>query len=296
LLYSGEHFDGKLSQQYLRARFYSPTTGRFNRLDDFFGRIQDPQSLHKYAYVHGEPVQGVDPTGKEFSLSGMLSAGGISAAVGGISASTIAAIQGKSAKEIAWAGARGAALGFKFGAAGYGAAAVGVNAILAGSALGALEGGIEAWLTGGNPWEGAVVGGVFGGLLGWVGPAVTKRVGQSLKELAEKIAANAPIPNPSALQALVTDTISGWTARPGGLRLAKVGDYFVKEIDPHAVGVSKWYAEGALKAHVQGLKRLGTLAPEYTFENGRLIVRDVGSFDGPISEFLQIKLLVLCHD
>ena len=25
--------------------------------------MQDPQSLHKYAYVHGDPIQGVDPTG-----------------------------------------------------------------------------------------------------------------------------------------------------------------------------------------------------------------------------------------
>jgi len=25
--------------------------------------MQDPQSLHKYLYVHGDPIQGVDPTG-----------------------------------------------------------------------------------------------------------------------------------------------------------------------------------------------------------------------------------------
>ena len=61
--YSGEHFDAKAQQQYLRARFYNPANGRFNRLDPYAGSMQDPQSLHKYAYVHGDPVQGIDPSG-----------------------------------------------------------------------------------------------------------------------------------------------------------------------------------------------------------------------------------------
>jgi RHS repeat-associated protein len=62
-LYSGESFDFNIGQQYLRARFYDATTGRFNRLDPFFGNSSDPQSFHKYAYVHGDPIQGIDPTG-----------------------------------------------------------------------------------------------------------------------------------------------------------------------------------------------------------------------------------------
>ena len=62
--YSGEFFDAAAQQQYLRARFYNPANGRFNRLDPFAGNTQDPQSLHKFAYVHGDPIQGVDPTGE----------------------------------------------------------------------------------------------------------------------------------------------------------------------------------------------------------------------------------------
>ena len=77
--YSGETFDTASQQQYLRARFYNPTNGRFNRLDDFAGNNQDPQSLHKYAYVHGDPIGGVDPTGHSLlgvSISiGLISAG-----------------------------------------------------------------------------------------------------------------------------------------------------------------------------------------------------------------------------
>jgi hypothetical protein len=46
---------------------YDPATGRFNRLDPFFGNLNDPQSLHKYLYAHADPVNGIDPNGL-FSL------------------------------------------------------------------------------------------------------------------------------------------------------------------------------------------------------------------------------------
>jgi RHS repeat-associated protein len=65
-LYSGEQFDSKIGQQYLRQRYYDPTTGRFNQLDPFFGNLNDPLSLHKYLYTHGDPVNGIDPTGEFF--------------------------------------------------------------------------------------------------------------------------------------------------------------------------------------------------------------------------------------
>jgi RHS repeat-associated protein len=70
LLYSGEWFQIDIGQQYLRARFYDPATGRFNRLDPFAGNMQDPQSLHKYLYGHGDGVNHRDPTG-QFSLGGL---------------------------------------------------------------------------------------------------------------------------------------------------------------------------------------------------------------------------------
>jgi RHS repeat-associated protein len=62
-LYSGEQFDSKIGQQYLRQRYYDPATGRFNRLDPFFGNLNDPQSLQKYLYTHADPVNGIDPSG-----------------------------------------------------------------------------------------------------------------------------------------------------------------------------------------------------------------------------------------
>ena len=64
LLYAGEQFDTDLQQYYLRARFYDPLNGRFNRTDPFAGSPHDPQSLHKYLYCHANPVNMTDPSGK----------------------------------------------------------------------------------------------------------------------------------------------------------------------------------------------------------------------------------------
>ncbi|MEQ8637592.1 RHS repeat-associated core domain-containing protein [Gimesia maris] len=73
-LYSGEQFDVKIGQQYLRARYYDALTGRFNRLDPFTGNLRDPQSLHKYLYTHADPINGIDPSGE---LLGAIGLGGL---------------------------------------------------------------------------------------------------------------------------------------------------------------------------------------------------------------------------
>ena len=62
-LFSGEQFDARIGQQYLRARYYDATTGRFNRLDDFAGNSRDPQSFHKYLYTYADPINLMDPSG-----------------------------------------------------------------------------------------------------------------------------------------------------------------------------------------------------------------------------------------
>ena len=111
LLYSGEAFDVNLQQQYLRARWYDQNNGRFNRLDPFIGKNSDPQSLHKYVYTHGDPVNGTDPSGR-FTLLGLLigSSIGLSLrtiydetvlAVGGAIIASLEGVQaGKTAEEI----------------------------------------------------------------------------------------------------------------------------------------------------------------------------------------------------
>lgn len=55
----------------MRARYYNPLNGLFNRTDPYSGNKQDPQSLHKYLYCHNNPINGIDPTG-QFSLTSMV--------------------------------------------------------------------------------------------------------------------------------------------------------------------------------------------------------------------------------
>ena len=74
LFYTGEMHDSETQNYYLRARYYDPLTGRFNRMDDYAGNMQDPQSLHKYLYVHNNPVNAIDPTGR-FAISGNMALG-----------------------------------------------------------------------------------------------------------------------------------------------------------------------------------------------------------------------------
>ncbi len=84
LLYSGEQTD-PTGLQYLRARYYDPASGRFNRLDPFAGNMSDPQSLHKYLYAHADAVNGIDPSGQILGLmiGGALIGGGIGYYLGG---------------------------------------------------------------------------------------------------------------------------------------------------------------------------------------------------------------------
>ena len=70
-LYSGEQYDPNLGFYYLRARYLNPGMGRFWTRDSASGSNQDPSSLHKYLYVHNNPIIGIDPTGHEFSISGL---------------------------------------------------------------------------------------------------------------------------------------------------------------------------------------------------------------------------------
>jgi RHS repeat-associated protein len=101
LLYAGEQFDIDAQQYYLRAWYYDPLNGRFNRTDPYAGSPQDPQSLHKYLYCHANPINAIDPSG-QFSLTEMLTVATIVGTVIGAVAGTVTLVAGGSAREALW--------------------------------------------------------------------------------------------------------------------------------------------------------------------------------------------------
>jgi RHS repeat-associated protein len=74
-LFAGEQFDPDLNLYYNRARYLNTSTGRFWSADTFEGESNDPLSLHKYLYGAGDPVNGIDPSGNDFDLGSLATAG-----------------------------------------------------------------------------------------------------------------------------------------------------------------------------------------------------------------------------
>ncbi|NOU67513.1 hypothetical protein GC096_26070 [Paenibacillus sp. LMG 31461] len=61
--YSGEYWDESTGLQYLRARWYDPSVGRFINEDTYEGDITNPLTLNLYTYVGNNPLTNWDPTG-----------------------------------------------------------------------------------------------------------------------------------------------------------------------------------------------------------------------------------------
>ncbi|MBM3967451.1 MAG: hypothetical protein FJ308_20710, partial [Planctomycetes bacterium] len=85
MLYNGEAYDMRTGLYNMRARWYSPTNARWERLDPFAGNPSDPFSYNKYGFVHGNPIAGTDPTGMYFSgsLGGLLGNMALMGSIGG---------------------------------------------------------------------------------------------------------------------------------------------------------------------------------------------------------------------
>lgn len=61
--FAGELWDDTVSLQYLRARWYDPSQGRFLSEDTYPGDLRNPSSLNLYAYVLQNPLRYLDPSG-----------------------------------------------------------------------------------------------------------------------------------------------------------------------------------------------------------------------------------------
>ena len=61
--FTGSVSDASSGLQYMNARFYQPSTGRFLSQDSYSGNPYDPWTQHLYSYCGNNPVNMVDPTG-----------------------------------------------------------------------------------------------------------------------------------------------------------------------------------------------------------------------------------------
>jgi RHS repeat-associated protein len=82
---------------YMRARYYSPEAKRFVSRDSLLGNLTESMSLNRFAYVNGNPVRFVDPSGLssmgQFSMGQALGAaayGGIEGAITGAGVAGVA--------------------------------------------------------------------------------------------------------------------------------------------------------------------------------------------------------------
>jgi RHS repeat-associated protein len=66
--YRGQWQDVDSGLYQLRARYYNPGLGRFMTRDPLAGKPLVPTSLHRYAYANQDPVNSMDPSGRESIL------------------------------------------------------------------------------------------------------------------------------------------------------------------------------------------------------------------------------------
>jgi RHS repeat-associated protein len=62
-LLTEKRFDTQSGLYYFGSRWYDPGSGRFMNQDSYRGALAEPMSLHRYAYVHNNPINMVDEWG-----------------------------------------------------------------------------------------------------------------------------------------------------------------------------------------------------------------------------------------
>lgn len=87
-----ETIDAKALQSFQplhREGYLNPNTGRFWTMDSYAGKNKDPLSLHKYLYCHDNPVNRIDPSGRDSELISVLSAVTITACLASLSGDAV---------------------------------------------------------------------------------------------------------------------------------------------------------------------------------------------------------------
>jgi RHS repeat-associated protein len=86
--YAGQLYDEQTGLLFLRARYYSPSAGRFISHDTWEGDENMPMSYNMWLYGYGNPMRYTDPSGN-FALLDTLFAGVVGAAAGVLVGATI---------------------------------------------------------------------------------------------------------------------------------------------------------------------------------------------------------------
>jgi RHS repeat-associated protein len=88
-LFTGEQRDKQSNDYYLRARYYSPESGRFISIDPFEGYSYRPNTLNNYIYSGNNPINFVDLSGETFTVASVGNAMSISSQLRTTSGSSV---------------------------------------------------------------------------------------------------------------------------------------------------------------------------------------------------------------
>jgi RHS repeat-associated protein len=66
--FTGQYLDSETGQYYLRARMYNPYLSRFTTYDSVAGKFENPLTWHRYLYCQNDPINKIDPDGREIRL------------------------------------------------------------------------------------------------------------------------------------------------------------------------------------------------------------------------------------
>ncbi|MEW5744707.1 MAG: FG-GAP-like repeat-containing protein [Nitrospirota bacterium] len=189
--YTGQEEDPETGLYYYNARYYDPALARFISADTIVGDPRDPQDLNRYSYVNNNPLKYTDPTGhlklgKIFKavvsvvvgiVATVATAGTLGPVVAGalggaLAGGTSAALNGGNIGKGMLLGAiAGAVTGGIFSQAGTIAEGFSSLAAKAGvhTVAGAISGGINSAIYGGDVWQGMITGAISAGIARYAG-------------------------------------------------------------------------------------------------------------------------------
>jgi RHS repeat-associated protein len=147
--YTGQQLDEDTGLYYYGARYYDPELARFIQADSTIPDPEFSQAYNRYAYVYNNPLKFSDPTGQfPWAIAWAI----VEATVEALPAIMISTMISASIACIAGANPKDAFLGS-------------LTAGLGGFLFGAIAGGaLAAAVTGGDPVQGAISGGVSAGV------------------------------------------------------------------------------------------------------------------------------------